>query len=152
MKVQVLVHISLVNQYLLAFIETKHDTMCFNLVTPLLNLELYIVFEYRHHAKNSTRPQKKKHKKALQPIIKKASHRKKAQKSTTVLLKALAMIPVVANMGILTQNLWKVFNLLAASLGYQQPKSGSPSKFQVAWGYWAATKSCIFNLSSETTL
>ena len=44
-------HISYVNQYLLAFIETKHDTMCFNLATPLLNLELYIVSEYRHYAK-----------------------------------------------------------------------------------------------------
>ena len=29
-----------VNQYLLAFIETKHDTMCFNLATPFLNFEL----------------------------------------------------------------------------------------------------------------
>ena len=37
-----------VNQYLFAFIETKHDTMCFNLATPLLNFELYIVSEYRH--------------------------------------------------------------------------------------------------------
>ena len=95
MKVEVLVHISHVNQYLLAFIETKHDTMYFNLATPLLNLELYIVSEYRHYAKKSTCPGKKKHKKALQPIKKKASHRKKkAQKSTTVLLKALVTIPV----------------------------------------------------------
>ena len=78
------------NQYLLAFIETKHDTMCFNLATPLLNLELYIVFEYRHYAKKSNHPRKKVQK-ALQPIKKKASHRKK---STTVLLKALATIPV----------------------------------------------------------
>ena len=27
--------------------------------------------------------------------------------------------------------------------GYQQPKSSSPSKFQVAWGYRATTKSYI---------
>ena len=44
-------------------------------------------------------------------------------------------------MGIFTQNLWKVFNLLVAKSGYQQLKSGSPSKFQVAWGYHATTKS-----------
>ena len=36
----------------------------------------------------------KKAQKALQPIKKKASHRKKAQKSIMVLLKALATIPV----------------------------------------------------------
>ena len=30
---------------------------------------------------------------------------------------------------------------MIAKLGYQQQKSGSPSKFQVAWGYWATTKS-----------
>ena len=37
----------------------------------------------------------KKAQKALQPIKKKASHRKKAQKSTMVLLKALATIPAL---------------------------------------------------------
>ena len=31
--------------------------------------------------------------------------------------------------------------------GYQQPKSGSPSKFQVAWGYWATTKSYTDNIN-----
>ena len=76
MKVEVLVHISHVNQYLLAFIETKHDTMYFNLATPLLNLELYIVSEYRHYAKKSTRPGKKAQK-ALQPIKQKQATEKK---------------------------------------------------------------------------
>ena len=66
---------------ILTFIETKHDTMCFNLATPLLNLELYIVFEYRHYAKTSTHPGKKAQK-ALQPIKKKQATEKKAQKST----------------------------------------------------------------------
>ena len=42
----------------------------------------------------STHPGKKAQK-ALQPIKKKASHRKKAQKSTTMLLKALATIPEI---------------------------------------------------------
>ena len=92
MKVKVLVHISHVNQYLLAFIETKHDTMCFNLATPLLNLELYIVSEYKHYTKKKHSPWKKSTK-STPAHQKKASHRKKAQKSTTVLLKALAMIP-----------------------------------------------------------
>ena len=32
-------------------------------------------------------------------------------------------------------NLKKVLNFLVAKSGYHQPKSGSPSKFQVAWGY-----------------
>ena len=80
-----------VNQYLLAFTETKHDTMCFNLATPLLNLELYIVSECRHYAKKSTHPGKK-HKKHSSPS-KKSKPQKKAQKSTMVLLKALATIP-----------------------------------------------------------
>ena len=31
---------------------------------------------------------------------------------------------------------------------YQQPKSGSPSKFQVAWGYRATTKSYTENRNS----
>ena len=82
------------NQYLLAFIETKHDTMCFNLATPLLNLELYIVSEYRHYVKKALTLEKK-HKKHSSPS-KKASHRKKAQKSTMVLLKTLTMIPAPA--------------------------------------------------------
>ena len=82
MKVKVLVHISHVNQYLLAFTETKHDTMCFNLATPLLNVELYIVSEYKHYAKKkSTCPGKKSTKSTL-AHQKKASHKKKAQKST----------------------------------------------------------------------
>ena len=38
-------------------------------------------------------------------------------------------------------NLKIVSNFLVARLGYQQPKSGSPSKFKVAWGYRATTKS-----------
>ena len=65
------------NQYLLAFIETKHDTMCFNLVTPLLNLELYIVSEYRHYAKKKSTHPGKKAQKALQPIKKKQATEKK---------------------------------------------------------------------------
>ena len=81
------------NQYLLAFIETKHDTMCFNLTTPLLNLELYIVSEYRHYAKEKALTLEKSTK-STPAYQKKASHRKKAQKSTTVLLKVLATIPV----------------------------------------------------------
>ena len=35
----------------------------------------------------------------------------------------------------------EIFYLLVAKSGYQQPKSGNPSKIQVAWGYWATTKS-----------
>ena len=38
-------------------------------------------------------------------------------------------------------NLKKILNFLVANSGYQEPKSGSPSKFQVAWGYRATTKS-----------
>ena len=70
------------NQYLLAFIETKHDTMCFNLATPLLNLELYIVSEYRHYAKKkkSTHPGKKKHKKHSNPSKKKQATEKSTKK------------------------------------------------------------------------
>ena len=41
---------------------------------------------------------------------------------------------LVANTEIFTQILKKVLNFLVAKLGYQQPKSGTPSKFQVAWG------------------
>ena len=48
---------------------------------------------------------------------------------------------LVANIEIFTQILKNPLNILVAKLGYQQPKSGSPSKFQVAWGYWATTKS-----------
>ena len=47
---------------------------------------------------------------------------------------------LVANIGIFTHILWKVFKFLVAKSGYQQPKSGSPSKFQIAWGYRATTK------------
>ena len=68
--------------------------MCFNLATPLLNLELYIVSEYRHYAKKSTHPGKKAQK-ALQPIKKKQATEKKRKKSTTVLSKALATIPAL---------------------------------------------------------
>ena len=53
--------------------------MCFNLATPLLNLELYIVSEYRHYAKKkkkNTHPGKKAQK-ALQPIKKKQATEKK---------------------------------------------------------------------------
>ena len=66
--------------------------MCFNLATPLLNLELYIVSEYRHYAKKKALTLEK-NTKSTPAHQKKASHRKKAQKSTTVLLKALTMIP-----------------------------------------------------------
>ena len=52
--------------------------------------------------KKNTRPGKKAQK-ALQPIKKKASHRKKAQKSTMVLLKALATIPAIS---IIRNHLW----------------------------------------------
>ena len=48
------------------------------------------------YAKKNTHPEKKKHKKHSSPS-KKASHRKKAPKSTTVLLKALTTIPVATN-------------------------------------------------------
>ena len=49
---------------------------------------------------------------------------------------------LVANIGIFTQILLKkLVNFLVVKSGYQQPKSGSPSIFQVAWGYWATTKS-----------
>ena len=48
---------------------------------------------------------------------------------------------LVANIGIFAQTLKKVLSLLVAKSGYQQPKSGSPNKFQVAWGYRATTKS-----------
>ena len=68
--------------------------MCFNLATPLLNLELYIIFEYRYYAKRKSTHSGKKAQKALQPIKKKqATEKKKYKKSTTVLLKALATIP-----------------------------------------------------------
>ena len=43
--------------------------------------------------------------------------------------------------GIFTQTLKKVLNLFVAKSGYQKPKSGSPSKVQVAWGYWPTIKS-----------
>ena len=69
------------NQYLLAFIETKHDTMCFNLATPLLNLELYIVSEYRHYAKKKALTLEKKAQKALQPIKKKQATEKKHKRA-----------------------------------------------------------------------
>ena len=48
---------------------------------------------------------------------------------------------MVANTGIFTQILMKVLNFLVAKSGYQQPKSGSLSKCQVACGYRATTKS-----------
>ena len=48
---------------------------------------------------------------------------------------------LAANTGIFTQILKKALNFLIAKWGYQQPKSGSASEFQVAWGYWATTKS-----------
>ena len=40
---------------------------------------------------------------------------------------------MVANSETFTQ-IKKVLNFLATKLGYQQPKLGSPSKFQVAYG------------------
>ena len=48
---------------------------------------------------------------------------------------------LVANIEIFTQILKNPLNFLVAKSGYQQPKSGSPSKFQVAWGYRATTES-----------
>ena len=48
---------------------------------------------------------------------------------------------VVANTGVFRQILKKVSHFLVAKSGYQQPKSGSQSNFQVAWGYQATTKS-----------
>ena len=43
--------------------------------------------------------------------------------------------------GIFALILKKVLNFLGAESGYQQPKSGSSSKFLVAWGYQATIKS-----------
>ena len=63
--------------------------MCFNFTTTLLNLELYIVSEYRHYAKQKHSPWKKKHKKHSSPSKKSKSKKK----STMVLLKALTTIP-----------------------------------------------------------
>ena len=40
---------------------------------------------------------------------------------------------LAANTGIFTQILKKVLNFFAARFGYQQPKSGIPSKFQVVY-------------------
>ena len=42
-------------------------------------------------------------------------------------------------------NLKKVFNFLVAKSGYQEPKSGSLSKFQVAWGYRATHRHCMIS-------
>ena len=41
---------------------------------------------------------------------------------------------LVTNIEFFTQNLKKVLNFLAAKSGYQKPKLGSLSKFQVAYG------------------
>ena len=50
-------------------------------------------------------------------------------------------------------NLKKVLNVLVAKLGYQKPKSGSPSKFYLAWGYRSTTTGCypVINKTKNQT-
>ena len=57
----------------------------------------------------------------------------KVQYSVHHLLVSQVKVSGVASTSMFTQNLQKVLNFLATKSGYQQPKSGSLSKFQVGY-------------------
>ena len=59
---------------------------------------------------------------------------------------------LVANTGIFTSILKKVLNFFVAKSGYKQPKAGCPSKFQVAWGYRATTKSYTVYIGTKHSM